>query len=39
MEYMKIVKFLENFRLLIKDVTETVKNEAKEQKDGFLACY
>ena len=25
--------------LLIKGVTETIKNEAKEQKDGFLLCF
>ena len=33
---MKIVKSLENFGLLIKGVSETIKNEAKEQKGGFL---
>ena len=33
---MKIVKFLEEFGLLIKGVSETIKNEAKEQKGGFL---
>ena len=35
-EIMKIVKSLENFGLLIKGVSETIKNEAKEQKGGFL---
>ena len=30
---MKIVKFLEESGLLIKEVSETIKNEAKEQKD------
>ena len=32
----KIVKSLEESGLLIKDVSETIKNEAKEQKVGFL---
>ena len=33
---MKIVKSLEDSGLLIKDVSETIKNEAKEQNGGFL---
>ena len=33
---MKIIKSLEEYGLLIKDVSETIKNEAKEQKGGFL---
>ena len=33
---MKIVKSLEDFSLLIKNVDETIKNKAKEQKGGFL---
>ena len=33
---MKIVKSLEESGLLIKGVTETVENEVKEQKGGFL---
>ena len=33
---MKIVKSLEESGLLIKDVSETIKNEGKEQKGGFL---
>ena len=32
---MKIIKSLEESGLLIKDVSETIKNEAKEQKGGF----
>ena len=32
----KIVKSLEESGLLIKGVSETIKNEAKEQKAGFL---
>ena len=35
-DIMKIVKSLEEFGLLIKIVSETIKNEAKEQKGGFL---
>ena len=33
---MKIVKSLEESGLLIKGVSETIKNETKEQKGGFL---
>ena len=33
---MKIVKSLEESGLLIKSVSKTIKNEAKEQKGGFL---
>ena len=33
---MKIVKFLEEFHLLMKNVSKTIKNEANEQKGGFL---
>ena len=33
---MKIVKSLEEFGLLIKGVSETIENESKEQKGGFL---
>ena len=35
--FMKIVKSLEESGLLIKDVSETIKNEAKEQKGEFLS--
>ena len=35
-DIMKIVKFLEESDLIIKDVRKKIKNEAKEQKDGFL---
>ena len=31
----KIVQALEDSNILLKGVTETVKNEAKEQKGGF----
>ena len=33
---MKIVKSLEEFHLLMKNVSKTIKNEANEQKGGFL---
>ena len=36
---MKIVKSLEESGLLIKGVSETIKNEAKEQKGGFLGMW
>ena len=34
---MRIVKSLEESGLLIKGISETIKNEAKEQKGGFLS--
>ena len=38
MEYIiKIVKSLEDYGLLLKGVNETIENEAKEQKGGFLS--
>ena len=36
-DIMKIVKFLKESGLLIKGVSDTIKNEAKEQKGGFLS--
>ena len=33
----KIVKSLEDSGLLLKGVTETIQNEVKEQKGGFLS--
>ena len=35
-DIMKIVKSLEESGLLTKGVSKTIKNEAKEQKGGFL---
>ena len=35
-DIVKIVQALEDSNILLKGVTETVKNEAKEQKGGFL---
>ena len=36
-DIIKIVKSLEDSRLLLKVVTETVQNKVKEQKRGFLS--
>ena len=36
-DIIKIVKSLEESGLLIKRISETIKNEAKEQKGGFLS--
>ena len=36
-DIIKIVKSLEDSGLLLKGVTETVQNEVKEQKEGFLS--
>ena len=35
-DIMRIIKLLEESGLLIKGVSQTIKNEAKEQKGGFL---
>ena len=37
-DIIKIVKSLEYSGLLLKEVTETVQNEVKEQKTDFLLC-
>ena len=36
-DLLQIVKPLENSRLLLKGVTESVQNEVKEQRGGFLS--
>ena len=36
-DIMKIVKSLEDSRLLLKGVSEAIQNEAKERKGGFLS--
>ena len=36
-DIIKIIKFLEDSGSLLKGVTETVQNEVKEQKGGFLS--
>ena len=38
-DIMKIVESLEEFALLIKGISKTIKNEAKDKKVDFLACY
>ena len=35
-DIMKIVKSLEESGLLVKGISETIKNETKEQKGGFV---
>ena len=35
-DIMKIVQALEDSNILLKGITKTIKNEAKEQKRGFL---
>ena len=36
-DILKIVKSLEDSGILLEGVSETIKNEAKEQKGGFLS--
>ena len=36
---MKIIKSLEESGLLVKGVSETIKNEAKEQRGAFLSMW
>ena len=36
-DIMKIVQALEGSKILLKGVTKTIKNESKEQKEGFLS--
>ena len=38
-DIMKIVQALEDFNILLKGVTKTIKNETKEQKGGFLSIF
>ena len=38
-DIIKIVKFLKDAGLLIKDVSEAVKNEAKKKIGGFLDMF
>ena len=38
-DIMELVKSLEKSGLLIKGVSEKIKNEAKEQKGDFSECY
>ena len=36
-DIMKIIEALENFGILLKGVSKTIKNETKEQRGGFLS--
>ena len=36
-DIIKIIKALENSGILLKGVSKTIKNETKEQKEGFLS--
>ena len=36
-DFLKIVKSLEDSGILLNGITETVKNEVKKQKGGFLS--
>ena len=38
-DFIKILKSLEDSGLLLKGVTETVKNEVKKKKVGFLSMF
>ena len=38
-DIIKVVKSLEESGLLLKRVSETIRNEAKEKKENFLVCY
>ena len=38
-DIMKIVKSLEDSGLLLKGVSETIQNEVKEQKGGFVSMW
>ena len=35
-DIMKIIKLLEESGLFVKEISETIKNERNEQKEGFL---
>ena len=36
-DIMKIVQALEDYNILLKGITKTIKNETKEQKERFLS--
>ena len=38
-DIMKIVQALEDYNILLKGFTKTIKNETKEQKGGFLSMF
>ena len=37
--FIEVVKSLEDSDILLNGITETVKNEVKEQKGGFLSVF
>ena len=38
-DIVKLIKSFKESSLLIKDVSETIKKEAKNKKGGFQICY
>ena len=38
-DIIKIIKALENFGILLKEVTKTIENETNEQRGGFLSMF
>ena len=38
-DILKIVRSIEDPGLLLKGVSETIQNKAKEQKEDLLVCY
>ena len=36
-DFIKVIETLENSGILLKGVTETIENETKEQREGFLS--
>ena len=38
-DIIKIVQALEDSNILLKEVTKTIENETKEQKEDFYVCY
>ena len=38
-DFIKIIKSLKNSRILIDEVSETLKHEIKNKKVDFLSCY
>ena len=38
-DFLKIVKSLEDSGILLDEITETLKNEVKEQKSGFISMH
>ena len=38
-DIIKTVKSVNKSGLLIKDISQTIKNEAKKKKNDFLMCY